>query len=178
MKNNSVLSKYDINRLSELLDNLDNKFKFHSISTDGTIKFYTNRGFLNFGMFKTTFNIDFIELITSEIIPMIVKKRVDDPSINNELMRKIMEVVAGKQYIKADMIKMLYSYFIDTRSPMYMIVLGKSIVQIDNRAIKSEFLPPEGVINDILGSPHINISPEHSLMIAETLAKICNKELI
>ena len=178
MKSNTVLSKYDRNRLSELLNNLDKRFMYHSISSDGTIKFFTGKGFIKQTLFNNHFTVDFIELVTKEIIPMITKKRSDDPSINNELIKKILEIVATQQYDKAFIIQMLYSYYIDTRSPQYLIVLGKSIVQIDNRAMKKEFTPPDKLIEEILQLPRQNLSDDASLKLAENIAAILGKQLI
>ena len=173
----NILSKYDKNRLSELLDNLDKKFQYHSISNDGTIKFYTKKGFIRKQWFNKPFSVDFIELVTKEIIPMITKKRNDDPTINNELIKKILEIVASQQYDKAFIIQMLYSYYIDTRSPQYLIVLGKSIVQIDNRVIKKEFTPPDKLISEILQLPQTNLDEQQSLKLAEYIAELCGKQL-
>lgn len=173
----NILSKYDKNRLSELLDNLDKRFQYHSISNDGTIKFYTKKGFIKKQWFNKPFSVDFIELVTKEIIPMITKKRNDDPTINNELLKKILEIVASQQYDKAFIIQMLYSYYIDTRSPQYLIVLGKSIVQIDNRVIKKEFTPPDKLISEILQLPQTNLDEQQSLKLAEYIAELCGKQL-
>lgn len=174
----NILSKYDKNRLSELLDSLDKRFQYHSISNDGTIKFFTAKGSIRRKLFNKHFSVDFIELVTKEIIPMITKKRDDDPSINNELVKKILEIVATQKYDKAFIIQMLYSYYIDTRTPQYLIVLGKSIVQIDNRVMKKEFTPPDKLIEEILQLPQQNLSNDQSIKIAERIAELCGKQLM